>query len=211
MRPNRVELLSATENVATVLWECLSQSSTLENDHWRVYVSTVCSASFKHSWIYSKCVHLYSLCIASCCVHHPCRTPAVFQCVRTCYCQLSTPSLRVDHCTFLTSRVCAPVHPFCTPSYTLPCTVVATPACNNHSMQSSSFSALSTCYCRAPLSSPVCGSLKKRLDCVFTVHPQNVRFQNVRFQNVWFQNVQFLNLIYLLNKKYRNFQVWIPI
>ncbi len=35
--------------------------------------------------------------------------------------------------------------------------------------------------------------------------------QNVRFQNVWFQNVQFLNLIYLLNKKYRNCQVSIPI
>ncbi len=35
--------------------------------------------------------------------------------------------------------------------------------------------------------------------------------QNVRFQNVWFQNVQFLNLIYLLNKKYRNCQVCIPI
>jgi hypothetical protein len=34
--------------------------------------------------------------------------------------------------------------------------------------------------------------------------------QNVRFQNLWFQNVQFLNLIYLLNKKYRNCQVSIP-
>jgi hypothetical protein len=73
---------------------------------------------------------------------------------------------------------------------------------------------------------------------ILSVHPQNVRFQNVRFQNVWFQNVrfqnvrftkpqvyktsgfkssawfqnvQFLNLIYLLNKKYRNCQVCIPI
>jgi hypothetical protein len=35
--------------------------------------------------------------------------------------------------------------------------------------------------------------------------------QNVRFQNVWFQNVQFLNFIYLLNEKYRNCQVSIPI
>ncbi len=35
--------------------------------------------------------------------------------------------------------------------------------------------------------------------------------QNIRFQNVWFQNVQFLNFIYLLNKKYRNFQVCFPI
>ncbi len=40
---------------------------------------------------------------------------------------------------------------------------------------------------------------------------QNARFQNVWFQNVWFQNVQFLNLIYLLNNKYRNCQVCIPI
>ncbi len=40
---------------------------------------------------------------------------------------------------------------------------------------------------------------------------QNVRFQNVWFQNVWFQNVTFLNLIYLLNKKYWNCQVCIPI
>ncbi len=35
--------------------------------------------------------------------------------------------------------------------------------------------------------------------------------QNVRFQNVCFQNVQFFNFIYLLNKKYRNCQVCIPI
>jgi hypothetical protein len=35
--------------------------------------------------------------------------------------------------------------------------------------------------------------------------------KNVRFQNVWFQNVQFLNFVYLLNKKYRNSQVCIPI
>ncbi len=35
--------------------------------------------------------------------------------------------------------------------------------------------------------------------------------QKVRFQNVWFPNVQFLNLISLLNKKYRNCQVSIPI
>jgi hypothetical protein len=34
--------------------------------------------------------------------------------------------------------------------------------------------------------------------------------QNVRFQNVWFQNVQFLNLLYLFNKKYRNWHVSIP-
>ena len=34
--------------------------------------------------------------------------------------------------------------------------------------------------------------------------------QNVRFQNVWFQNVQFLNLLYFFNKKYRNYQVCIP-
>jgi hypothetical protein len=35
--------------------------------------------------------------------------------------------------------------------------------------------------------------------------------QNVRFQNVWFQNVQFLKSIYLINKKYRNCQVSMPI
>ncbi len=35
--------------------------------------------------------------------------------------------------------------------------------------------------------------------------------QNVRFQNVWFQNVEFKIFINLLNKKYRNCQVCIPI
>jgi hypothetical protein len=35
--------------------------------------------------------------------------------------------------------------------------------------------------------------------------------QNVRFLNVWFQNVQIFNLIYLLNKKYRKYQVSIPV
>jgi hypothetical protein len=52
--------------------------------------------------------------------------------------------------------------------------------------------------------------VSKRLVSKRQVYKTSV-LQNVRFQNVWFQNVQFLNLIYLLNKKYGNCQVCIPI
>jgi hypothetical protein len=41
---------------------------------------------------------------------------------------------------------------------------------------------------------------------------QNVRFKKMSgFKTSGLQNVQFLNLLYLLNKKYRNCQVCIPI
>jgi hypothetical protein len=39
MRASRVEPLSATDNVVTVLSVCVSHSSTLENEHWTVYAS----------------------------------------------------------------------------------------------------------------------------------------------------------------------------
>ena len=49
--------------------------------------------------------------------------------------------------------------------------------------------------------------------CTVSKRPVSKRqvYKTSGLQNIRFQNVQFLNLIYLLNKKYRNCQVSIPI
>ncbi len=114
-------------------------------------------------------------------MHYPFRTPAVSQCVRTCYCQFSTPSLRLDlwpRCTLFNSPSCiqAPfmyVHPhtLLQPLYTL---------------QSSPFSFLSTYYCWAILSSQCfCEKSKKtkmrnNFDRSSVYCPDNVARQQMR-------------------------------